>query len=91
MSDSVLRVFCSNVRGLVNNWSSATNFNWDTYDLIGFNEIWGIKDFENLTVEGYELIIYKQRALRRGGGVCNLWEKKFISKDFEYTFYRRNY
>ena len=83
MSDSVLRIFCSNVRGLVNNWSSAINFNWDTYDVIGFNEIWGIKEFENLKVEGFELITCKQRNVRRGGGVAifgkNNLEKKVLN------------
>lgn len=68
MIDSELRVFCSNVRGLINNWSSATNFKWDDYDLLGFNEIWGIKEFENLKVNGYKVISCRQRVERRGGG-----------------------
>jgi len=68
MSDSELRVLCSNVRGLINNWSSATNFKWDDYDLLGFNEIWGIKEFENLKVTGFKVISCRQRRERRGGG-----------------------
>jgi len=63
-----IRIFCSNVRGLVKNWSNATNFNWDDYDFLCFNEIWGIKDYENLKVDGFEIKSMKTRENRRGGG-----------------------
>ena len=68
MKDIELNIFCSNVRGLVKNWSIATSFNWDNYDLLGFNEIWAIQDYENLRVEGFEIKCQKLRTNRRGGG-----------------------
>ena len=68
MKDNELSVFCSNVRGLVNNWSSVKQFDWDEFDLIGFNEIWGIKNYENLRIDGYEIKCQKTREVRRGGG-----------------------
>jgi len=68
MKEDKLRIFCSNVRGLVCNWGAATSFNWDNYDLVAFNEIWGIKDFETLAVNNFEIKTNKQRTNRRGGG-----------------------
>ncbi len=86
MSDRVLSVFCSNVRGLINNWTSATNFNWDAYDLIGFNEIWSIKDFENMQVNGFELTSIKQRNNRRGGGSAIFCKKNLQAKEIKTPF-----
>ena len=68
MRENSLRLFCSNVRGLVCNWNAATSFDWSNYDLVAFNEVWSIKDFENLTVNNYEIKTKKLRANRRGGG-----------------------
>jgi len=56
------------VRGIVCNWSNVVSVNWGDYDILGFNEIWGIKEFENLKVEGYEIKTIAQRQLGRGGG-----------------------
>ena len=63
-----IRVFTSNVRGLVCNWESATSFNWEDYDLLAFNEVWSIQDFENLSVSGFEIKTIKLRNVNRGGG-----------------------
>lgn len=68
MSVENLRLFCSNVRGLVCNWSSATSFSWDDYDLVAFNEIWDVKEFENLKVDNFEVKTIKTRQVSRGGG-----------------------
>jgi len=35
------------VRGIVCNWAATTAFNWADYDIVAFNETWGIKEFEN--------------------------------------------
>ena len=80
MKDNVLHVICSNVRGLVNNWSSILRFNWDDYDLIGFNEIWGVKNYENLNIEGYEIKCQKTRETRRGGGSIIFGRKTLPTK-----------
>jgi hypothetical protein len=63
-----LKVFCSNVRGIVKNWSGVNSFDWGEFDILCFNEVWGIKDYENLSVEGYEIKNKKLRETRRGGG-----------------------
>jgi len=68
MREEYLRLFCSNVRGLVCNWDAATSFDWNNYDVVAFNEIWNIKDFENLNVENFEVKTVKLRNIRRGGG-----------------------
>jgi len=51
------------------NWSSATSFSWNEYDLVAFNEIWEIKEFENLIVDNFEIKTKKCRQTTRGGGV----------------------
>ena len=68
MSVDKLRLICSNVRGLVCNWSSATSFCWNAYDIVAFNEIWDVKEFETLKVDGFEIKAIKIRNLARGGG-----------------------
>ncbi len=67
MRSKSLSLFCSNVRGLVCNWSSATSFSWNEYDLVAFNEIWEIKEFENLIVDNFEIKTKKCRQTTRGG------------------------
>ena len=68
MRENSLRLFCSNVRGLVCNWDAATSFDWSNFDILAFNEVWSIKEFENLSVNNYEVKSVKLRANRRGGG-----------------------
>ena len=80
MKDKELNVFCSNVRGLVNNWSSIKKIKWDDYDIIGFNEIWGIKNYENLRIEGYEIKCQKIRESSRGGGTLIFGKKTLPTK-----------
>ncbi len=72
MREEFLRLFCSNVRGLVCNWDAATSFDWNNYDILAFNEVWNIKDFENLVVENYEIKAKKLRTNSRGGGIIIL-------------------
>jgi hypothetical protein len=66
MGERVLGLFCSNVRGIVANWSSVTSFSWEDYDLLAFNEVWNVKQYENLKVEGFEIKAMKLRQLGRG-------------------------
>ena len=87
MREKVLRIFCSNVRGLVCNWPNATAFNWHEYDIIAFNEVWAIKDFENLTVEGFEIKSIKLRENSRGGGIIIFGKKELITKPLETPFH----
>ena len=57
-----------NVRGFVCNWQNVRSFDWTQYDILAFNEVWSIKDYENLIVDGYEVKAVKLRQATRDGG-----------------------
>jgi len=78
-----LSVFCSNVRGLVCNWQNAISFDWGDYDLLAFNEVWSIKNYENLIVEGYEIKAKKLRDNKRGGGTIIFGKKSIKTLEIE--------
>ena len=63
-----MRVFCSNVRGLVCNWDIIKKIDFSDFDIVAFNEVWAINDFENLKLNGFELKTKKLRTMNRGGG-----------------------
>jgi len=86
MREEFLRLFCSNVRGLVCNWDAATSFDWNNYDILAFNEVWNIKDFENLVVENYEIKAKKLRTNSRGGGSIIFGKKNLQCKEIETPF-----
>jgi len=86
MSKDKLRLICSNVRGLVCNWSSATSFCWDEFDVVAFNEIWDIKDFETLKVDGFEVKAIKIRNLARGGGTVIFGRSNILMKTVNSPF-----
>ena len=71
-----IRLFCSNVRGLVCNWQNICSIDWSQYDILAFNEVWNIKDFENVIMEGYEVKAVKLRQLARGGGTIIFGRKE---------------
>lgn len=81
-----LTLFCSNVRGLVCNWHNATSFNWNPYDLVAFNEVWSIKEYENLMVDGFEVKAVKLREVTRGGGTIIFGKKDLITTTFNSPF-----
>ncbi len=64
-----LRIFTSNVRGIVKNWKTIKQIKLENYDILLFNEIWQIRDFENLVIEGFVIANVYQRTENRGGGV----------------------
>jgi len=68
MREKFLRLFCSNVRGLICNWEVATSFDWSIYDVVAFNEVWDIKNFEQLKVDNFTVLTQKIRLHSRGGG-----------------------
>ncbi len=67
MREKYLRLLSSNVRGLVCNWNAVKAIDWNDYDIVAFNEVWNIKEYENLKVEGFEIKTKKLRDNRRGG------------------------
>ncbi len=94
MREEFLRLFCSNVRGLVCNWDVATSFDWNNFDIIAFNEVWDIKEYENLKVDNFEIKTQKLRTGRRGGGSlifgrinlkCEILETPFVDGCIETT------
>ncbi len=65
-----LRILTSNVRGVIKNWDSIKQqIDLDDYDILLFNEIWQIRDHEQLILENFNLANLAQREDRRGGGV----------------------
>ena len=78
-AQKTLTLFCSNVRGLVCNWHNATSFDWNPYDLVAFNEVWSIKEYENLIVDGFEVKAVKLREATRGGGTIIFGKKDLIT------------
>ncbi len=67
--DNFVTILSSNVRGIINNWSLIESINLKEYDFLAFNEIWEIKDFELLQLDGFEIKSIKTRDNTRGGGV----------------------
>ena len=75
-----LKILSSNVRGLVCNWSLVKTINWSDYDILAFNEVWNIKDFESLKVEEFEIKSIKLRENTRGGGTIIFGKKNIKTK-----------
>jgi len=75
-----LKILSSNVRGLVCNWSLIKTIDWSEYDILTFNEVWGIKDFESLKVNEYEIKSIKLRENSRGGGTVIFGRKNISAK-----------
>ena len=82
------------MRGLICNWSNAVSFDWGNYDVVAFNEIWGIKTFENISVPNFEIKTIKLRQNSRGGGTiifgrkdisCEILETPFLEHCLEST------
>jgi len=64
-----LKIFTSNVRGLIKNWHVIEQIDTNKYDLLLFNEIWQIRSFEHLKIPNFKLASIYQRENTRGGGV----------------------
>ena len=62
-------MFTTNVRGIVKNWHNINQINLKNYDILLLNEIWQIKDYENIKLDDYKIAKVYQRNERRGGGV----------------------
>ena len=89
MRETNLRFLCSNVRGLICNWSNAVSFDWGNYDIVAFNEVWGIKTFENIAVPNFEIKSKKLRQNSRGGGDNYIREERYKMRDFRNPVFRR--
>ena len=92
ITENDLKILSSNVRGLISNWDAIKTIDWGEYDIMAFNEIWAVNDFETLKVDGFEIKTIKTRANRRGGGVVmfaknnlktEILETNFIDGTFE--------
>ena len=81
-----LKILSSNVRGIVHNWEAVTSVDWNEYDLLAFNEIWAVKDFESLKINGFEIKVIKTWAARRGGGVAIFGRSNLKTEFLETTF-----
>ncbi len=79
-------MFTSNVQRIVKNWDSLSQVNLNKYDILLLNEIWQIKDFENINLENYELATIKQRTNQKGGGSLIYIKKNIKYKTIESPF-----
>ena len=57
------------MRGLVKNWDSLKQINTENYDVLIFNEIWQVRNFEYINITGFKIANIYQRELQKGGGV----------------------
>ncbi len=80
---SSLRIFTTNVRGLLRNWNGIKQINPAKYEVLIFNEIWQIRDFENVNIEGFKIANIYQRTTQRGGGVVIYISDKLKTEKIE--------
>ena len=82
------------MRGLVCNWDTINSLSWEDYDILAFNEVWKINDFENLKISDFNIKTVKLRDVTRGGGSiiyvrdnikCAILETPFIEGVIEST------
>jgi hypothetical protein len=66
------------VRGLVKNWDALKQIDLSRYDLLIFNEIWQIRNFENISIPEFKIANIYQRERQKGGGVL-IYIKENIS------------
>ena len=84
--ENQISILSSNVRGIVNNWDAINKIDWSNYDFLAFNEIWAIKHFEQLKVDGYEIKNVKTRQNGRGGGVIIFGKNTYVAHQVETPF-----
>jgi len=64
-----LKLFTSNVRGILKHWDVIKQINFSKYDVLMFCEIWQVREYENLKIDNFKLATSYQRTDQRGGGV----------------------
>jgi hypothetical protein len=84
--ENQISILSSNVRGIVNNWEAINKIDWSNYDFLAFNEIWAIKEFETLKVDGYDIKNVKTRQNSRGGGVIIFGKSSYVAHIVETPF-----
>jgi len=52
--ENTLNIITANVRGLVKNYNLIEATNLSEYDVLMFNEIWQIKEYENVCMDGFK-------------------------------------
>ena len=67
------------MRGIVKHWDALKQIKTDHYEILLFNEIWQIRDFEHLKIPNFKIANVKQRDAQRGGGVLI-----FIKENLEF-------
>ena len=78
-----IRVFSSNVRGLVKNWDAVKQINTLNFDILLFSEIWQIKNFEHLIIPEFVLANIYQREQNKGGGVIIFVRNNIVYEKIE--------
>ncbi len=70
MLTEATKIYAANVRGLVKNLNIIKSLQLDQYDILLFSEIWNVKDYEQVNIQGFELATKYQRNNQKGGGVA---------------------
>jgi len=70
MLTEATKIYAANVRGLVKNLNIIKSLQLDQYDILLFSEIWNVKDYEQVNIQGFELATKYQRNNQNGGGVA---------------------
>jgi hypothetical protein len=86
VTKNFVTILSSNVRGLINNWHLIRAINLVEYDILAFNEVWSIKEYENLQIEGFEIKSVETRKLGRGGGVIIFGKKELKTEVINVPF-----
>jgi hypothetical protein len=53
----------------VKNWDAVKQLDLSRYDVLIFNEIWQVRNFENINIPDFKIANIYQRERQRGGGV----------------------
>ncbi len=63
---------------MIKHWEPLKQLKINEYDVLLFNEIWQVRDFENINIDWFEIPAIEQRDNQKGGGVI-IYVRKSLS------------
>ncbi len=75
MLTKATKIYAANVWGLVKNLKLINTLNLESYHVLLLSEIWNVKDFEHILINGFEAATIYQRTGQRGGGCVAIYIK----------------
>ena len=79
-----------NVRSLNKNWNAFITSKVIKADIICLQETWKIHNVDNIRLEGFNRLLYKERRAGRGGGVGMYIKEGVIYEEVD-TFYKHGH